>query len=245
MTLEVDLYQFNVLEGVIDYAANLLQGNRAKIQKELWERNWKKGEQMKLHKLASVTPILLAVLSTPSSADNVTKASGGSIKTVLIQDIVLNGDSSLTREWITVHDSIIPADIEGTAGVTTIYERGRNYSNGDYKYTSEFTLTSSEALSAFEVRFLTFDIWGDHVRNLSITKIMDIPAGEQKKITGKWNVYSENEVSEYYASIAYIAQVRTASGQVIKADPKVVLEEARKFTEKFAEGDLEPAPEKK
>lgn len=94
-------------------------------------------------------------------------------------------------------------------------------------------------------RFLTFDIWGDHSRNLSATDIADMDAGSTKKFDGKWNIYSENEVTEYYASIAYIAQVRTKSGRVIKADPKVVLEEARKFSKKFAEGDLEPTPEKK
>jgi hypothetical protein len=199
---------------------------------------------MKLQKIAIVTPFLLALLSGPTVADSVTKESGGSIRTDLGYDIVLNKESSLTREWITVHDSSIPADIFGTAGVQTIYEAGRKYANGSYKYTTKFSITSSENLSALEIRFLTFDIWGDHVRNLSITEIMDITAGVVKKIDGKWNVYSENEVAEYYASIAYIAQVRTASGQVIKADPKTVLEEARKFTKKFTEIDLEPVPEK-
>lgn len=199
---------------------------------------------MKLQKIAIVTPFLLALLSGPTTADSVTKESGGSIHTDLGYNIVLNKESSLTREWITVHDNSIPVAISGTAGVKTIYEPGRNYSSGSYKYTTEFSITPSEAISAFEVRFLTFDIWGDHVRNLSMTEISDMPSGVAKKIDGKWNVYSENEVSEYYASIAYIAQVRTVSGQVIKADPKVVLEEARKFTKKFTEGDLEPVPEK-
>ena len=222
-----------------------MEANRSRIQKDLLGTNQAQGEYMRMQKISIVTLTLLAALSNPTLAENVTKVPGGSVKTDLGYDIVLNKESSLTREWITVHDNKIPADISGTAGVKTIYEAGRNYSSGNYRYTSEFTITPTEALAAIEVRFLTFDIWGDHVRNLSITKIMDIPAGEAKQIGGKWNVYSENEVSEFYASIAYIAQVRTASGQVLKADPKIVLEEARKFTKKFAEGDLEPVPEKK
>ena len=200
---------------------------------------------MKLRELSIAGAILLAVSSNTIAAQSVTKESGGSIKTELAYGIVLNKESSLTREWITVHDSSLPADISGTVGVKTIYESGERYSSGSYKYSAEYTITTKEALSAVEVRFLTFDIWGDHSRNLSATDIIDMDAGGTKKFDGKWNVYSENEVSEYYASIAYIAQVRTKSGRVIKADPKVVLEQARKFSKKFVEGDLEPKPEKK
>lgn len=35
------------------------------------------------------------------------------------------------------------------------------------------------------------------------------------------------------------------SGRVIKANPKVVLEEASRFSKKLSENDLEPKPEKK
>jgi len=200
---------------------------------------------MKLRELSIAMAILLVVSSNSIAAQSVTKLSGGSIKTELGYGIVLNKESSLTREWITVHDSSLPADISGTVGVKTIYKSGERYSSGSYQYSAEYTITTKEALSAIEVRFLTFDIWGDHSRNLSATDIVDMDAGSTKKFDGKWNIYSENEVSEYYASIAYIAQVRTKSGRVIKADPKVVLEQARKFSKKFAEGDLEPTPEKK
>lgn len=188
---------------------------------------------MKLRVLSIAGAILLTVSSNTIAAQTVTKESGGSIKTDLGYGIVLNKESSLTREWITVHDSSLPADILGTVGVKTIYESGDRYSSGRYKYSAEYTITAKEALSAIEVRFLTFDIWGDHSRNLSATDIVDMDAGSTKKFNAKWNVYSENEVSEYYASIAYIAQVRTKSGRVIKADPKVVLEQARKFSKKL------------
>ncbi len=188
--------------------------------------------------------MFLACASNSIAAQSVTKSSGGSIKTELAYGIVLNKESTLEREWITVHDSSLPADISGTVGVKTIYESGERYSSGSYQYSAEYTITTKEAISAIEVRFLTFDIWGDHSRNLSATDIVDIDAKSTRKFDGQWNVYSANEVSEYYASIAYIAQVRTKSGRVIKADPKVILEQARKFSKKFAEGDLEPKPEK-
>ena len=180
-----------------------------------------------------------------SAAESVTMASGGSIKTELGYGIVLNKESSLAREWITVHDDSVLADISGMVGVKTIYESGERYSRESYQYSAEYSITAKEDLSAVEIRFLTFDIWGNHSRNLSATDIVDMAAGTTKSFVGKWNVYSENEVSEYYASIAYIAQVRTKSGRVIKANPKFVLEQAQKFSKKFSEEDLEPKPEKK
>ena len=176
--------------------------------------------------------------------DEITRASGGSIKTELGYGIVTNEGSSLTREWITVHDNSIPADINGTIGVKTVYESGDRYSRGDYRYSTQYRITVKESLSVIEVRFLLFDIWGDHVRNLSSTDIIDIDAGATKAFDAKWNVYSENEVSEYYASIAYISQVRTNSGKVVKANSELVLEQAKKFSKKFTESDLEPNPEK-
>ena len=76
-------------------------------------------------------------------------------------------------------------------------------------------------------------------RTLSTTEIADIGAGE-KKLEGVWRMLSENECSEHYASIAYVSRVRTQAGRVHAGDTSKVLEEARKFSEKFAETDLEP-----
>lgn len=150
-------------------------------------------------KTTFATILLVLSLTSSLAAENVTKTSGGSIKTALGYGIVLNRGSSLTREWITIHDTSIPADISGTAGVTTIYDSGERYSSGSYQYSAEYSVISKEALSAVEVRFLIFDIWGNHSRTLSATDIVDMAAGSTKKFDGKWNIYSENEASEYYA----------------------------------------------
>jgi hypothetical protein len=102
-----------------------------------------------------------------------------------------------------------------------------------------------EDVTAIEVRFLAFDIWGNHLRNLSATDILDLKAGETKSFDARWNVFSENEASKYYASIAYIAQVRTKSGRVLRMNPELAVNEARKFSSKFEASDLEPEPQKK
>lgn len=88
---------------------------------------------MKLRELSIAAAILLMVSSNSIAAQSVTKSSGGSIKTELGYGIVLNKESGLTREWITVHDSSLPADITGTVGVKTIYKSGERYSSGSYQ----------------------------------------------------------------------------------------------------------------
>ena len=198
-----------------------------------------------MKQIISVVVAVFVMCSSAIAGSNVTLKSGGSIRTNLGYGIVLNKESSLQRVWITIHDDTILADLVGTVGVRTIYESGEQYSRGDYKYKDDYTVKTNQDLTAIEVRFLTFDIWGDHLRNLSATDIVDLKSGETRSFDAKWNVFSENEGSEHYASIAYIAQVRTKSGRVIKADLNMVVKEAQKFSARFKASDLEPEPKKK
>ncbi len=176
----------------------------------------------------------------PPQRVTVTRESGGSIQTKLGHGITVNQESTLTREWITLHDPSLPVSIVGTIGVNTVYESGRV--SGDYKYGTKFTVEPQEPISAIQIRFLLFDIWGEHIKTLSFSEVADIKA--PKEFSGSWRAYSENEVSEYYASIAYIARVRTQSGRVILGNTAPVLEEARKFSRKFTVEALEPKTEK-
>ncbi|MGX5914805.1 hypothetical protein ACR0ST_08755 [Aliidiomarina sp. Khilg15.8] len=184
------------------------------------------------------TSVLVFTLGTTTSghAQEVLRGSGGSIQTELIASIIINENSSMSREWIVVNDSDIPVKFTQPHGVTTVYEQDR--SRGDYRYLANFSVETSEDIAAFEVRFLTFDLWGNHLKNLSTTEIADVEAGTTIDLESKWRILSENEVAEFYATIGYVAQVRTADGRVLKADPTTVLEEAKQFSDKFSESDL-------
>jgi hypothetical protein len=191
---------------------------------------------------ALVGTLLLA--STAGMAEDgptVTRTDGGSIQTVLSAGIVVNEKSSLRREWIAVHDPEFPADLKGTPGVTTAYVRERR--GGEYAYQAEWNLTAHEPLAAVQVKFICFDIWGERTKALVSSKIEDIPAGT-RKYSASWSLYSEHECAEHYASIAYVARVRTQSGKVFEADVRPIVEEAKRFSAKFTEADLEPAPPK-
>lgn len=177
-----------------------------------------------------------------AEAQNTTSSSGGSIQTPLGYGTVLNEESSLTREWITIHDDNLPINIVGTVGLKTWYQMDIKSSSGKYEYNARYEVVAKEDVVAFEIRFLTFNIWGEKVKTLSATEIMDLPAGTNKEFFGIWNLLSENEASEFYASIAYIAKVRTKTGKVYKANSTIIVQQAQKYSSKFSESDLEKSP---
>jgi hypothetical protein len=180
--------------------------------------------------------------NTPSRPNTtvISHGTGGSAVTRLGYGISVNPKSSLEREWITAQDTLLPARLDGTIGVRTVYSAGSSYSSGEYHYLATVPVIVTDAISALEVRFVLFDIWGDFVKTLSETEIEDIPAGAKRTFSPRWRVWDENEVSEHYASLAYVARVRTKSGQVFEANDDPIVAEARKISERFAPEDLDP-----
>lgn len=179
-------------------------------------------------------------VKSKATTTTVTRADGGRITTELGYGIAVAKGSSLKREWIAVHDSTIPVDLEGTPGISTGYV-SKQY-GGEYRYRTKFQITTKQPIRAVEVRFLTFDVWGNHVRSLSFEEVADVAAGVTKDLQGEWALYSENDVERHYASIAYVARVRVEDGHVLVAPVDTVLDEARKFSAKFTAAELEPKP---
>jgi len=186
-----------------------------------------------------ISGAMITFVTVAAQNVEVTHATGGSIRTPLSSSIILNSESSLTREWVAIKHQNLPVILRGTPGVVTKYDPGERYSSGKYEYTVTVEFDVAEPLVAIEIRFLTFDVWGEHVRTLNLTEIKDFKVGVNK-LSGNWNIYSENETSEYYASIAYISRVRTKDGRVITGDATPVIAEAKKFYTKFSEADLDP-----
>jgi hypothetical protein len=100
------------------------------------------------------------------------------------------------------------------------------------------SIDCKEPLSAVEIRIVTFDVWGQRMWTLYGSQVTDLKVGMNNLESMRW-YFTEHDVSGYYASIAYIARVRTAAGRIIDADPLPVIDEARKFSAKFAPSDLE------
>jgi hypothetical protein len=175
---------------------------------------------------------LLGQAATPPGF-SVSKADGGPVRTDLGYGIAVNKGSTLHRQALTVHDARIGAQLNGEATVQTVY------TDRDYQLKATFSVLPTEPISAIEVRFILFDVFGGRMKILSTTEVMDLPAGQVKALDARWPTY-ENEVSEFLASLAFVAKVRTQTGQVIVADLSPVLAEANKFAKKLTIADLEP-----
>lgn len=108
--------------------------------------------------LNAVALLLLIFGATQDTGINVTRSPGGTMRTPLGFGIALNEKSTVQREWITVRNPVLPADFTGAAGV------GISYEDRNSVYISSYGLEVKQPVSAVEVRFLVFDLWGNHVR---------------------------------------------------------------------------------
>ena len=152
----------------------------------------------------------------------IAEADGGSIRTDLGYGIVVNENSSLSRDWVIIHDSSLPIDFDGTTGVTTVLNSGTGFSSG-YNYSVEATMRATDSVTAFNARFLTFDVFGERVRTLGVTEIIDIPSGGSHSFDWRWRVVRESDVSEHFASVGFVAQVRTTDGRVHNANSEAIV----------------------
>ena len=162
------------------------------------------------------------------------RGQGGSMRTPLRVGVVMNEDSSLLRDWVVIHDGRLPLDFQGTPGVRPAY-RDRNF---EYRTTAD--VLAAEDLTAFDVRFLTFDVFGERQTTLAATEVVDIPAGTARSFEWAWRITRENDATEHFASIAFVARVRTADGQVHRADYDSVLCVAELFALAATMADLDP-----
>ncbi len=165
-------------------------------------------------------------------AVNVATADGGSVRTNLGFGIILNEESTLSRDWVVIHDARLPVDFEGTPGATTRYDN-------NYEYNVQATLVASQPVTAVNARFIAFDVFGERVTTLGATEVVDLAPGEPSRFDWQWRV-GENDASRYFASIAFIARVRTADGQVHHADYNTIVCVAELFALAATVADLDP-----
>ena len=198
----------------------------------------------KLAVVAALTGHLLAVgegsrlaaqekCELPSSV-TIASEPGGSVGE-LQGDMTLNSGSTLMRDWVVIHDDRLPVDFDGTPGVVPQY-RGRN----DIQYETRPTLTAREPATAVNARFITFDVFGEHVTTLGATEVVDLTPGDPRDFQWRWRS-GENDAAKHFASIAFIARVRTADGQVHTADYETILCVAELFALAATVADLDPS----
>ena len=142
----------------------------------------------------------------------VTEYDGGSVA-IRTSTGFLNQDSSIKRKWYVIDDLNAPVKLE-RAGVFPRLEEKENV----HYMVPVGTVAPKEAISAVEVRFVLFDVWGDRLRTLAVTRLTDSSTHVELRPTDKWPAM-ESEASQLVTVVAFVARVRTAEGQVWTFDP--------------------------
>jgi hypothetical protein len=192
----------------------------------------------------SITSMALQKPNAPTNltdAYSVSKLDGGSVVTPLAYDIKVNGGSSLNRDWYVLNDPKCPLQLQA-AGIKTQYKESRV--SGDYVYTGSGAVVANEDVTAFEVRFIVFDIFGNHLKTLSATEVEDLKAsGSFNFSKSQWRTW-ENEVSEVLTVVSYVANVRLANGKIWRYETPKLLREIKKLETAVSETQLAPIKKK-
>lgn len=179
------------------------------------------------HLLAAT--ILIATFSPSAFADTI-RGKGTQMNLDAGYGVKINQKSSLDREWIVVNDPSMPISMAEITPRTAIADR-------NWIYEISYQLEIEEPISAIEVRFIPFNIWGKKQRTLTATTIADISAKETR-MTDRWRILSDAEAKEHYALVGYVAKIKLKSGEILEADEGAVVSVAQELSEDFTTGDL-------
>jgi len=181
--------------------------------------------------------IFFGATQTSHAQIKVDVTDGGSVITTLSRGIQVNDGSSLKRSFVTINDLSAPITLQ-QAGVATVYE-GRAYN-----FIPKGDMTPREPITAVEVRFVLFDMFGQLMKTVSLTRVRDFGTDSKPLSEGGWYA-SEGNVRELLTVASFVAYVRTASGKVWRYDAKRVGEELQKLNLRIAAGALEPNKEER
>ena len=139
---------------------------------------------------------------------------GGSV--VIEQEIFspINEGSSLRRVWITLNDTDCPLQLSD-AGVT-VQDGSRSE-----LFDVIGQLKPRVPISAYEVRFLLLDVFGDSLRILSTTEVKDFSTDIEISLSGRWRA-ADHEARGFLTAIAFVAKVRTKRGSVWQYDEDAI-----------------------
>lgn len=166
----------------------------------------------------------------------ITKAPGGSVAIARGFGAV-SSNSSLSLEWTMVNDSTLGLIFDGPVRASG------TYTDPWFRFNVDVRVRALTGVQAFEVRVLTFNVWGEFTGILSFTQLEDLKVGQKKNFGRLWGIYGESVLREHFSSIAYVARVRTADGRTVAADPTPALKAAQRIQSNITLQDLLPKAE--
>ena len=165
-----------------------------------------------------------------------TVASGGSVG-IGRGMRTISGRSSLELEWFMVNDSSLSLVFDEPVGA-----KGK-WDDGSYTYQVDMHMLALAPIKAFEVRIVTFNVWRQFTGTLSFTQLEDLEPGQDKSFDRNWGYHVESRLRGHRTSIAYVARVMLQNGEIVVADPELVLKLATEIQESVTLQDLEPEVE--
>jgi hypothetical protein len=182
-------------------------------------------------------------LSLPMPASfNLKEALGGPLR-IPIKDAnkvvptpsptVLNERSTLSRKAFILNDANCPVLIEELNATPEVGKDWRMVLSGQIRARS--------AITAADIRFVLFDLFGSHLSTQQKVIVEDIGADDLALVYGlSWGT-SEREVKVLHTTFAFVARVRLANGNVWKYDPLDVARALAKLQLRIDPARLEPS----
>lgn len=155
--------------------------------------------------------LVLTISSAPSFAQEyeVERDSDGPFAFKILS-VVLNEGSSLQRESIRLNISSSPVSIKSN---TLEFD----YEDRRFRYNMATSLEIRSEVAAIEIRYLLFDVFGKHMKNLQNLEVRDLSVGPVS-MDGTWNALRENDLAEHLTTVTYVAKVRLSDGRIWIAD---------------------------
>jgi hypothetical protein len=155
-------------------------------------------------KVLRVLATLIAISAPALSAPYEVKREVEGPFTFKLFGVDLNKGSSLQRESVLFNDPSCPVLVVKNAMTF-------DYADRQLRISSATELVLSQAVTALELRHILFDVFGQHMRNLSNTEAKDFSLGPSS-LKGTWNLFDDNATSELLTTVTYISRVRLPDG---------------------------------
>jgi hypothetical protein len=167
-----------------------------------------------------------------------TNLDGGTVTTDLGFGVKVNEKSSLHRKWTVLNDPSCPIQLSN-AGIETVYRQS------GFSFKAVCSARTSKPVQASEIRYLLYDVFGEHLQTLSTTQVRDFSPDVTYQLGGAvtWRA-SETEVSQLLTVVAFVAQVRGEDGKIWRCNQKEIGDELTRIQLKAA-GVFDPIKIKK
>ncbi len=137
-------------------------------------------------------------------------------------DLRLNMESSLSRDWIILNDTACPIQLSNSVGINTIYK------DRSIRFIPMGSIKTLQPITAFEIVYVLYDVFGEHLLSLSNVEIADIESSKLLKNGDSWYA-TDNQVAEYYTCVSFVMKVRTKDGIIWNYDPLSISKELGKI----------------